>query len=231
MAAAAQDPSAPSLDRDAAAHVAAHELGLDAEGAARLVDEAQAALAAGDAATASELLARAGGALQRLQGSIEQLLIDRGGSLDELCPEPTNVAAMIDRVVASHPTRDHHVDVDASPVLISLDPVKVERILDNLLANALLHTPSGCSVRVRASARPGGVKLVVEDDGPGLPEEARKAIFDADHRFPPNLPGSEMGLWIVARFARLHGGDVAVTTVQTGRGARFEVLLPAVTQH
>lgn len=205
-----------------AAHIAAHELRHDLQAAYALLDDLSAPDSGPDERRrAAERLRRS---LERLEADIDRLLLDAGGDLDTLRREPTNLRQLVQRVVQAHPTGRQPIDVQVSEVLFNLDPVKVERILDNLLANALEHTPGTCPVRVIAEAEPGGATLVVEDEGPGLDESARERLLAIGDE-PPE--GAGMGLWIVVRFARLHGGDVRIEQPASGRGARFVVWLPA----
>lgn len=206
-----------------AAHIAAHELRHDVHVAYKLLDEL-AEDQRGSGRRQRLLSQRLRGSLERLEADIDRLLLDAGGDLDSLRRQPTNLGQLVMRVVRAHPTGHQPVDVQVADVLVNLDPVKVERILDNLLANALVHTPEDCAVRVVADVEPGGVTLVVEDDGPGLSEDDRQrllALGDIAHE------DGGMGLWIVVRFARLHGGDLHIEEPASGRGARFVVWLPA----
>jgi K+-sensing histidine kinase KdpD len=142
---------------------------------------------------------------------------------------PTDVAALVRRVVeTSDLLVNHIVTVDAAPVSASLDGPKVERIVENLLANTARHTPAGTHVRVGILARDGGIALTVEDDGPGIPEDLRESIFQPfqqGRNRNPHSPGVGIGLSLVARFAELHGGRAWVEE-REGGGASFQVFLP-----
>ena len=125
-------------------------------------------------------------------------------------------------------TDDHRVTVEALPTQCDVDPAKVERIIENLVSNAVRHTPAGTSIWVRVSQEEGGVLLEVTDDGPGVPEDLREAIFEPFRQAPglrPHSPGVGMGLTLVARFAELHGGKAWVEP-RDGGGASFRVFLP-----
>jgi K+-sensing histidine kinase KdpD len=79
----------------------------------------------------------------------------------------------------------------------------VGRIVENLLNNAVRHTPPGTHVWVRLDARDGGAELAVDDDGPGVPDDRRESLFAAFERGPsanPQSPGAGVGLSLVARF-------------------------------
>src|SRR6266487_2430937 len=120
------------------------------------------------------------------------------------------------------------VHVEVCPLLLEVDPPKVERIVENLLANAARHTPSGTPVWVRVQPRDHGALLVVEDAGPGVPEQLRETIFEPFRQGPApasHAPGLGVGLALVRVFAQLHGGSAWVEERQ-GRGASFRVHLP-----
>ncbi|HEX8860810.1 MAG TPA: histidine kinase N-terminal 7TM domain-containing protein [Actinomycetes bacterium] len=125
------------------------------------------------------------------------------------------------------------VSLETSPVLVAVDPAKVERIVENLLANAARHTREGTPVWVRVEARDEGGLVVVEDAGPGVPAEARQTIFEPFQQGPSitaHAPGSGIGLALVAYFAGMHGGRAWVED-RPGGGSSFQVLLPDATEH
>ena len=108
-----------------------------------------------------------------------------------------------------------------------VDGPKVERIVENLVANAAKHTPQGCPIWVRVEAVPEGALIVVEDAGEGVPPDIREAIFEpfrqgANRR--GDSPGVGIGLSLVARFAELHDGRAWVEE-RPGGGSSFRVLL------
>ncbi len=116
---------------------------------------------------------------------------------------------------------------DGQPVVVRGAEPWLRSIVDNLLANAALHGRRDGHVRVRVDRVADGVRLLVDDDGPGIPADQRAAVFsrfvrgaDADDR-----PGSGLGLSLVAQLVALHGGTVAVEDSPLG-GARLQVLLP-----
>jgi PAS domain S-box-containing protein len=120
------------------------------------------------------------------------------------------------------------VKLETRPLPLWVDAPKVERIVENLLANAARHTPPGTPVWVRVEPHARGAVLVVEDAGPGVPAEFREAIFQPFRQGPDPAayaPGLGVGLTLVRRFAELHGGSAWVED-GPGRGACFRVLLP-----
>jgi PAS domain S-box-containing protein len=120
------------------------------------------------------------------------------------------------------------ISLETAPVRVAVDAPKVERIVENLLANAARHTPVGTPVWVRVQAAAGGALMVVEDAGPGVPADVRQAIFQAFRQGPTitaYAPGSGIGLALVAHFAGMHGGRAWVQE-RPGGGASFRVFLP-----
>src|SRR4029077_1172864 len=143
---------------------------------------------------------------------------------------PTDVGELIRRAVEETEERNgHDLTVDVEPFMVSLDAPKVERIVENLVTNALRHTPPGAEVWVRAVPKDGGLLLIVEDDGTGIPPELREEIFEPFRQAPGSAtghsPGVGIGLSLVGRFAALHGGRAWVED-RPGGGASFRVLLP-----
>lgn len=142
---------------------------------------------------------------------------------------PTDVAALVQRVVAeSDLLEGRSLELDLESVVVSIDAAKVERIVENLLANAARHTPPGTRVWVSARANDGGVLIAVEDEGPGVPPDMREAVFEPFRQTPgvsTPSPGVGVGLSLVARFAELHGGR-AWADERPGGGASFRVFLP-----
>ena len=159
---------------------------------------------------------------------VEDLLdLDRLGR-GQLSPErrPTDVGELARRVVKECPTLlGHPVRIDADEVLVSVDTGKVERVVENLVTNAGRHTPPGTPVRVLVHALPEGVVVVIEDEGPGVPDELKEPIFEPFLQGDPSHGGVGIGLSLVRRFAQLHGGDAHVED-REGGGARFIVSLP-----
>jgi signal transduction histidine kinase len=111
-----------------------------------------------------------------------------------------------------------------------VDAPKVERIVENLIANAVKHTPPGTEVSIRVERRDGGVLIAVADRGPGVAPEHRNGIFELFDRGDAGLadaPGMGIGLSLVRQFAVLHGGRVWIED-NPGGGASFCVRVPAL---
>jgi PAS domain S-box-containing protein len=141
----------------------------------------------------------------------------------------TDVGALARRTVENLESLAHRlITVETSPVVISVDPAKVERIVENLLVNAARHTEDDRQIWLRVEPSDGGVLIAVEDDGVGVPEELADAIFEPFRQGPTvssHSPGTGIGLSLVSRFAALHGGRAWVEQ-RAGGGASFRVFLP-----
>jgi PAS domain S-box-containing protein len=138
-----------------------------------------------------------------------------------------DLPAMIRRLVASSEALTGRlVEIDTEPVTIAVDQAKVERMVENLLANVARHTVDA-RVWIRVAAQDGGALISVDDEGTGVPDDLKQRIFVPFSRGPEaaDLPGSGIGLSLVAGFAELHGGRAWVED-RPGRGASFRVFLP-----
>jgi PAS domain S-box-containing protein len=139
----------------------------------------------------------------------------------------TDVAALVEQVVATHHDSVHPITLHAEHAYIAADAPKVERIVDNLIVNAVRHTPTGTEIAVRVAPSDGGVVIAVDDQGPGVAHEDRETIFEIFNRGPrpDHVTGTGIGLSLVAQFTALHGGRAWVQETPGG-GASFRVFLP-----
>ncbi|HET7824467.1 MAG TPA: ATP-binding protein [Anaeromyxobacter sp.] len=111
-------------------------------------------------------------------------------------------------------------------IVLECDPTRLEQVVANLVANAGQHAP-GTRVTVRALSRAGRAEIQVEDEGPGIPEEARERIFEAYEKVDGrSAQGLGLGLYIARQIVEAHGGAIAVVAAPSG-GALFTVELPA----
>ena len=152
----------------------------------------------------------------------------------ELDRAPLDLVALVGRtaslfeVVAGE--RRIALTVEAPDALSILgDAAKLERVLLNLLSNAMKFVPDGGRVRVALDTDPPRVALVVEDDGPGIPDALREVIFEpfrrGDDDTTRRFGGAGLGLAIAKEIVERHGGRIAVGDGIYG-GARFTVELP-----
>ena len=127
---------------------------------------------------------------------------------------------------------DHELHVDGRRAVVDGARDELHRLALNLMENAVRHTPPGTRCAPRVERRNGKVRIVVEDDGPGIPSYLRDRVFDRFVRGTGDRGGSAgLGLAIVRAVAESHGGEVALESPTTNgigprRGTRFTVSLP-----
>ncbi len=127
--------------------------------------------------------------------------------------------------------RGHRLTVllPAEPLFLVADPVRLEQVLTNLLANAAKFTDPGGDIRLTAREELGQVVLRVRDDGRGIAPDLLPRVFDPFWRGAENQAarGLGLGLALVKSLVELHGGSVAARSDGPGTGAEFVVRLPA----
>lgn len=182
-------------------------------------------------AEASDLAGRLAVNAQKLKRLVTDLLdmdrLNRGIVEPNLCP--ADIGALVRSVAEeTEAWAQGRLRIDTERVVVPVDAAKVERMVENLLVNAVLHTPSGSTIWIRVEREHAGALIVVEDDGEGVPSGLHDSIFEpfiqgTDESNPS--PGMGIGLSLVARFAQLHRGRAWVED-RPGGGASFRVYLP-----
>ena len=124
---------------------------------------------------------------------------------------------------------DHPVSTDlpADLPMINLDAVLIERVLCNLLENAVKYTPPGSQIRISAALQGRDLRLSVADNGPGLPPGREEALFEkfARAKSETSTPGVGLGLAICRAIMQAHGGSIRAEPAPGG-GAAFVLTLP-----
>jgi PAS domain S-box-containing protein len=165
---------------------------------------------------------------RRLDRIVTDLLdldrLQRGGLVPRL--RPLDLGALVRQLVTrTEAVTERRLQLDTGPVHVKGDPMMVERIVENLLTNAVKHTPGDSRIWVRVERTDEGALIAVEDDGPGVPAGSRRRIFEPFAQLPTaGQGGAGVGLAIVARFAELHDGRAWVQS-RPGGGASFRVTL------
>jgi two-component system, OmpR family, sensor histidine kinase MtrB len=163
----------------------------------------------------------------RLRRLVEDLMeisrLDSGR--EELRREPVDLSLLIEATIRTRGWTDR-VAVQTQAVALHTDRRRVERILSNLIGNAIDH--GGGRAAVLAGFDASGPFVQVSDEGPGIPAEALPRLFDRFYKADRARtgPGSGLGLAIALENARLLGGSLDVAS-EPGRGARFIFRLPA----
>lgn len=177
------------------------------------------------------------GEVENMSALVDQLLLLAQADAATLTarPEPIDVADFLHETAARWGSvargRQVHLDVVApDPGSIEADPFLTRRVLDNLLENAIRHSPAGGSVRLEAEPRSGGWAFRVADEGPGIPASDRERIFDRFARVDSARNGdgvhAGLGLALCVAIADVLSGAVQVVDGNDGRGAVFELRLP-----
>ena len=111
------------------------------------------------------------------------------------------------------------------PPSILADPGMMDRVIANLLDNAIAYTDTGGTIRVALFERDGALHVSITDTGRGIPEDKLPYIFDAFFRISRDSKGSGLGLFIVKTIIEAHSGRVGVVSMP-GKGSTFSITLP-----
>ena len=166
---------------------------------------------------------------QELSRTIQSLLLL--AELDDerfvLKRSPVDARALIARSAEIYgplfEDRGMKLSVRSDAASIEGDSLLLDRVLANLLDNALRHTPPGGQVELQGVRAEAGFRISVDDAGPGVPGEERERIFDRFARLDSQQesPGTGLGLALARAIARVHGGDLTVEDSPLLGGSRF----------
>ncbi|MDI1238444.1 MAG: ATP-binding protein [Polaromonas sp.] len=195
---------------------------------------------ASDAAQREEALGQLRAGIERAQHLVEQLL-----QLSRLAPEtpalrrePVDLAELARSTVGRFSARAEDRQIDLGAVTegtpaVHADVQQLAILLNNLVDNALRHTPAGGRIDVSARVEQGRPCLSVTDSGPGISAAERERVFDRFYRGSSvsadgHAPhGSGLGLAIARAVAERHGADITLEEAPGGTGLRVSVLFPA----
>ena len=177
--------------------------------------------------------------VERLSLLAEQLLTLAQADADalQLQLQPVDVADLIDETAARWQPLAQSGSVSlisevVSDMTVRGDPALLRRLVDNLVDNAIRHTPASGLVKLSLSDGGNACTLVVSDTGPGVPADQRPSLFDRFTRGDPargrDTGGAGLGLALCRVIAQLHGGSI--TLDDTRSGASFRVVLPATSE-
>jgi signal transduction histidine kinase len=179
--------------------------------------------------TRREFLHRLESNAHRLQQLVLNLFdldrISRG--ILEPRPQATDMLRLVHGVVEMLDLKEHELVLDVDRVVALIDAGMIERVVENLVANAVKHTPGDTQITLRVVAHEGDVLIAVDDQGPGVADELKDVIFEPFRQgaTPAHSPGTGIGLSLVRQFVQLHGGRSWIED-RAGGGASFRVLLP-----
>jgi len=151
--------------------------------------------------------------------------------------EPVDMVRMVEAVIAERAERGAdgaaHVALHKGPgrCRVMGDAARLERVMVNLIDNAVSFSPPGGEIRVETSARNGAIRLCVLDDGPGIPPESREKVFERFHSDRPEAEDfgshSGLGLAIARTIVAAHDGTLVAADRPDGKpGACLVLTLP-----
>ncbi len=158
---------------------------------------------------------------------VERLLTELLAMTQRRTPVPVTVAldGFLAALAEPHRRPDAAtIEIERTPLHARFDPELIGRALDNLLQNALRHTPADGMVRLGAELTPGRLRLRVGDTGPGVGAAIRDRLFEPFATGRPD--GTGLGLAIAREMAEAHGGSLTLSDQEPGRGALFILDLP-----
>jgi NtrC-family two-component system sensor histidine kinase KinB len=182
----------------------------------------------------ADLMAAARQDCERLQGIVDDILdLSRiqAGRI-ELQARSVDPVALVQQAVrqadGSARTGGVVLTLEEPPQAFALqaDPERIGVVLDNLLANAVRHTPPGGQVAIRLRRTGAGARFEVQDSGEGIPAQFLERIFERFFQIPGSRRGGVgLGLYISREVVRAHGGEMGATS-EVGKGSTFWFTLP-----
>jgi two-component system osmolarity sensor histidine kinase EnvZ len=159
-----------------------------------------------------------------MQQMLEDYLAFASGDSAEAA-RPTDIAVLLEREAKAVAAKSVEV-VYSGPRQVTLRPLAFRRCIGNLIRNAVRH---GERVRVTGAYATGWLTVTIDDDGPGIPEDQRDAVFKPFYRLDAarniEQSGTGLGLPIARDIARAHGGDISLSQSPLG-GLRATVRIP-----
>lgn len=181
-----------------------------------------------------EYLGRAERTTVRMAHFVSELMdvsLITAGQPIPLVAEAVDLNVVVERSLNEHRQLDgtHELVLDRSPypAIALTDPARIERILENLLNNAIKYSPEGSTVRVTVEAGQDEASVAVSDQGVGIPDGELELVFQRFHRASTakGAPGVGLGLSGAREVARRMGGDLTVES-EVGRGSTFTLRIP-----
>jgi signal transduction histidine kinase len=177
---------------------------------------------------------------ERQLGRLERMIHDfldsariESGALElqlEVCDMRDLIPQVVDLFQSTSAAHQLKSEAPSDPVHVRCDPLRIEQVLINLVSNAIKYSPSGGEVAVRVTREENHVRVAVCDQGIGVEEADRVAIFRPFGRSGASretIPGVGLGLYVARRIAEAHGGSLDLESAP-GRGSTFALRLPLV---
>ena len=173
--------------------------------------------------------------LTKLVDDLRTLALADAGALN-LEKVPTDLAGLLARICSDFEPAfaeagiELHFTPEPEIPTLTLDPARINQVINNLLQNSLRHTPTGGRVEVSLVSQPGMAVIQIRDTGEGIPEEALPLLFErfyrSDHARSRDTGGTGLGLTIARQMVEAHHGSLTAANHPAG-GAVFEIRLPA----
>ncbi len=150
-------------------------------------------------------------------------------------PEPVEISSLLERIIKDtrelNEYQEHRIEGQLSgPFFLNAVESELHSAFSNLVFNAVRHTPPGTAIRVSCSRSKSGLRVVVEDSGPGIDEEhiphLTERFYRVDNSRNSNTGGTGLGLAIVKHALASQGGRLNIKSTP-GEGSRFSCLFPA----
>jgi two-component system sensor histidine kinase BaeS len=171
--------------------------------------------------------------LTRLIEDLQDLALAESGQM-QLRLQVCDLSSLAESAAASIQPRAQAKQVyltfeESPPLFMEADPQRISQVLNNLLANAVTHTPARGEIRVTPGQQDGLVQVSIKDTGPGIPSEELSNIFERFYRVDKSRSrstgGVGLGLTISKHLVEAHGGTIEAFS-QPGNGSEFVVSLP-----
>lgn len=180
-----------------------------------------------------DLMQTLGGEMRRLLNLLDDLLdFSRyQNGLQSLNLQPCDVAVLLNDAAQrfAHKAEERQitlrVELHETLPQLNLDQAQLERVLDNLLGNALRHSHNGGQIRLQARSQAQQLFISVEDNGEGIAHSQQRRIFEPFVQVGHRKGGAGLGLALCKEIIQLHGGRIGLSS-HPGQGARFYLELP-----
>lgn len=160
--------------------------------------------------------------LKQLEDNGENLLIMSTFDLVDFC------RTIFEAFNENNSSKKFVFHTEAEQIMIEADAVKMESVVTNLLSNACKYSDDGATISMGLATADGKVRMVVSDDGMGIPEKDQSLVFQRMFRSPSTASlreGTGLGLYLIKHYLELMGGTIDLFS-RTGEGSSFVITLP-----
>jgi PAS domain S-box-containing protein len=220
-------------DLDQFAYSASHDLRTPLRGIHHLASWIEEDLGDEASSDVKEHLGALRKRVERMELMLGDILAYSRIGIDSLHVEPVNITQLIDETIETMrplPNVNINVDIDKAIPDITIPPINLQQIFQNLFSNAIKHhDKTERNIWVTSRAIDEGFEITVADDGPGIPEEYQEQVFGLFSTLKPKdaVEGSGLGLPIVRKMVDALGGDLRLVSEDGERGTKVIFTIPA----